>query len=339
MKPRERIVTALDHREPDRVPRFEIWLDNDGLVDQVGDGDLQRAHVNLGLDCIMLPNQNPPTTNAWGDGLDEWGRVWKNGWYAGGVVETEEDLKRYSPPLEYADEHFDAPKTEEVMELYPDHCFIYGSHIGPFTAAYMAMGMERFFRALLRKPAVVHAVLEARTEWCMAMFQRAATLGADILVLGDDAGTNMGPMISAEMWREFVLPHHRRIVEEAGAPVIWHSDGDILPLLPMAVEAGFVGVHSLEPNAGMDLAQVKREFGDELALVGNVDPAVLCSEDLKAVHGEVRRCMEEGAPGGGYLFGSANSIFTGMNIAAVVEMFRYAAEIGSYDDLRSMARG
>jgi uroporphyrinogen decarboxylase len=101
-------------------------------------------------------------------------------------------------------------------------------------------------------------------------------------------------------------------------------------LLPIAVEAGFLGVHPLEPAAGMDLGEVKREFGEDLVLIGNVDVAVLFGSDLELVRKEVRRCMEQGAPGGGYMFSSCSSIFKGMNTAAVVEMFRYAGETGVY---------
>jgi uroporphyrinogen decarboxylase len=307
MKPRERVLTALEHQEPDRVPRFEIWID-DCMVDELGQNDLQSAHVNLGLDCVMIPSHYPAGSNAWRDGVDEWGRVWKNGFYVDGVVDTEADLR---------------------MERYPDHCFIYGSHIGPFTAGYMAMGFERFFLRLLEKPAFVHKLLQARTEWCIAMYRKAIKLGVDVAVLGDDAGHNKGPMISPEMWREFILPYHRRIVEELDVPVIWHSDGAIEPLLPMAIEAGFVGVHPLEPAAGMDLGKIKREFGGDLALIGNVDVDVLCNSDLDAVREEVS--IEQGAAGGGYMISSCSSIFEGMNPASVVEMFRYAGEIASYE--------
>jgi uroporphyrinogen decarboxylase len=337
MKPRERVFAALEHREPDRVPRFEVWIDNDDLVAKVGDGDLQRTHVNLGLDCVMLPNQNLPESNAWGDGVDEWGRIWNNGWYAGGVVETEADLERYSPPLNHAEQHFDPVRCRKARELYPDHCFIFGSHIAPFTAAYMSMGMERFFMSFLTRKQFIRKLLNVRTEWCIAVCQEAVSLGAEVLILGEDAAHGGGPMISPQQWREFVLPHHRRIVEEVDAPVIWHSDGNITSLLPMAIEAGFAGVHSLEPGAGVDLGQVKQEFGDDLVLIGNADPAPLCQSDLDAVRQEVRRCMEQGAPGGGYMFSTCSSVFKGMNLDSILEMYRYAGEIGWYPEVRSTA--
>ena len=112
--------------------------------------------------------------------------------------------------------------------------------------------------------------------------------------------------------------------------MIWHSDGNVEALLPMAIEVGFVGIHGLEPGAGMDLVKIKREFGQDLVLIGNVDVRVLFGSDLKAVRREVDRCIEQGAPGGGYMIASCNSIFEGMNPAAVAEMFRYEGEVGFY---------
>lgn len=329
MEPRERVLATLEHRIPDRVPRFELAIAQE-IVTALGQKDRASAYASLGMDCIPVPHQIPEGSNTWRDGVDEWGQVWKAGTYVGGVVQTEQDLERYSPPLDYTDEFFDPDVVADVRERYPGHCLVWGAHMGPFTAGFMAMGMKDFFLALLQRPAFIRKVLEARTEWCVAIFKKAASVGAEMLVLGDDAGYNTGPMISPEMWREFILPHHRTIVEELDVPLLWHSDGAIQSLLPMAIEAGFVGIHALEPDSGIDLGKVKGEFGDDLVLVGNLDVSVLLGSDLQAVRDEVRRCIEQGAPGGGYMFSSCNSIFQGMNVDAVVEMFRYAGEIGVY---------
>jgi uroporphyrinogen decarboxylase len=112
--------------------------------------------------------------------------------------------------------------------------------------------------------------------------------------------------------------------------VIWHSDGNITALLPMAIEAGFAGIHGLDPLAGMDLAQIKREFGEAMVLIGNVDVRVLCAADLQAVRDEVDRCIAQGAPGGGYMLATCNSIFEGMDPRAVAELFRYEEQVGFY---------
>jgi uroporphyrinogen decarboxylase len=329
MKPRERIMAALQHRQPDRVPRFEIWID--ALLEELGQPDIPTAHVNLGQDCVMMPTQRPAHSRAWKTGIDEWGRVWQGGMYAGGVVDNEADLARHSHPAAYAGAHFDARRVREVQARYPDHCHIYGSHeLGPLTLSYMAMGFERFFPRLVDDPAFAHKLLANRTEWAIALCREALRLGAEMIVIGDDAAYRDGPMISPRMWREFVLPYHRQLVEAVDAPVIWHSDGNTERLLPFAIEAGFVGVHGLEPAAGMDLGRIKREYGQDLVLVGNADIRVLFEPDLNAVRAEVDRCLAQGAPGGGYMMATCNSIFAGMDPRAVAELFRYEGEVGFY---------
>ncbi|MEN6560811.1 MAG: uroporphyrinogen decarboxylase family protein [Acidobacteriota bacterium] len=327
MTPRERVLAALDHRIPDRVPRFEVWID--ALFDELGQGDQTEAYVNMGQDCLMMPSSVQLGASAGKDGVDEWGRVWQGGVYVDGAVETEADLERFSPPAALAGRLFDGGRISALRARHPDHCLIYGSHIGPFMAAYMAMGFGRFFLRLADEPGFVAALLEARTEWCLAVFREAVRLGAEVLVLGDDAAHKNGPMISPRLWREMVLPCHRRIVREAKAPVVWHSDGNIEPLLPMAIEAGFAGIHGLEPAAGMDLARIKREYGRDLVLVGNIDVRVLCGRDLAAVRDEVVRCLGQGSPGGGYMISTCNSIFAGINPAAAAEMFRCEADLGA----------
>jgi uroporphyrinogen decarboxylase len=329
LKPRERVVAALAHEVPDRVPRFEIWID--GVLDDLGQPDIPSAHVNLGQDCVMMPMQRPQGSNAWKTGVDEWGRVWKDGMYVDGLLDSEEDLLRFSHPASYADEHFDEGSVREVQARYPDHCHIFGTHeIGPLTAAYMAMGFEQFFLRLVDAPAFVHRLLVNRTEWSVAMCQKAVELGAEVIVVGDDAAYRDGPMISPGMWREFVLPYHRQIVESVHVPVLWHSDGNTERLLPFAIEAGFVGVHGLEPAVDMRLDQIKEEYGGQLVLVGNVDIRLLFAPDLEAVRADVDRCLEQGALGGGYMIATCNSIFAGMDPVAVAEMFRYQGEVGFY---------
>ncbi len=321
MKPRERVLAALHHQPVDRPPFFEIWID--ALLAELGQPDVVSAHVNLGQDGILIPTSLPGLSNAWKEGIDEWGRVWKSGMYTSGVVDTPEDLKRYTMPTAQAGMFFDPDLSRSIREKYPDHLLFYGSHLGPFMAAYMCMGFERFFLRMMDEPKFIHQVIENRTEWTIAMLQEAVRNGAELLVLGEDAAYKKSPMISVKMWRDFVYPYHHRIVESVDCPMIFHSDGNILPVLPMIIEAGFCGYHSMEPAANIDLAAVKREYGRDLVLVGNVDVRLLANDDLQAVRDEVDRCMRDGAPRGGYMLATCNSIFNGLNLAAVNEYFRY----------------
>jgi uroporphyrinogen decarboxylase len=323
MKPAERIAAVLSRQTPDRTPRFEVWID--ALYDELGVSDPYSAYAELGQDAVLMPWQSPPESKAWKSGVDEWGRVWQDGMYRDGVLSTPADLERYNPPPSYAERFFDPPRVQALRQRFPEHCLFFGTHIGPFMNAYMAMGLDRFSLRLVDDPGFIHTLMDARTEWCLAVFQQAVKLGAQVIVMGDDSAHHGGPMISPGMWREFVLPYHRRIVEGLPVPVIWHSDGDITRLLPAAIEAGFSGIHGLEPWS-MSLPAVKAAFGDKLALIGNADVRCLCSDDLPAVRAEVRRCFQEGGASG-YMFSSCNSIFKGMNPSAVREFFKLQAEI------------
>jgi uroporphyrinogen decarboxylase len=183
----------------------------------------------------------------------------------------------------------------------------------------MAMGLDAFCLRIATDAPFIHALMEDRTQWAIAVFSRAVSLGAEVIVMGDDAAHGGGPIVSPGMWREFVLPYHRRIVEALPVPVVWHSDGNTYKLLPMAVEAGFAGIHGIEPWS-MSLGQVKSEFGDRLALMGNADVRLLCAPDLAAVRDEVGRCLRDGGTRG-FLLSSCNSIFPGMDANAVREYF------------------
>lgn len=323
--PRQRVLAALAHKPVARVPRFEVWID--AFVAELGFPDTAAAHAGLGQDGVMLPSQPLAGSNAWRSGVDEFGRVWRDGNYVDGVIDSDADLQRYSLPTARAAECFDPVAVASVRRRYPDHCHFFGTHVGPFQAAYLAMGMERFMLRLADDPDFVAALLAERTEWAIALFQQAVALGAEVIVVGDDAGHRHGPLISPAMWRRLVLPCHRRIVAALPVPVIWHSDGDINALLPFAVEAGFVGVHGLEPGAGVDLAAVKQRFGAQLALLGNVDARLLCGDDADAVRSDVARTLRQGAPGDGFLLSSCNSIFAGMNLAMVKAFFAAQVEL------------
>lgn len=319
MNSRERVHAVLNGQTPDRVPRFEVWID--GLFDELGVTDPYRAYAELGQDAILMPSQTPPTSNAWKAGVDELGRVWQQGMYVTGALQTPADLDRFTPPPAAADQFFDAKHVAQLRAAYPDHALFFGTHIGPFMGAYMAMGMAQMFLTYQEDQPFVHAVMESRLAWALAIFQRAVDLGAEVIVMGDDAAHRGGPLIAPVMWRELVLPYHQRLVRALPVPVIWHSDGRLDKLLPFAVEAGFAGVHGLEPQAGNDLAAIKHQYEEQLILMGNVDISLFFTSDLEQIRADVSRSYAQGGRSG-YLLSSCNSIYPGMNPAAVCEFFR-----------------
>lgn len=330
MNSKERVLTTFQHKEPDRVPLFEGWIE-ECFVNALG-GDPFAARERLGLDCIPIAVGHPVSSNAWRTGTDEWGRCWRNGMYVDGLVKTWRDLETYSPPAECAAAWFPADTMAAVRRQYgEEYALYYAFHDGPLGLSYERMGLEAFFLGLYKDREFVEAVIKQSTEWTIAMIEQVNAAEVDFMMLGDDAGHKTGVMISPALFQELILPRYKDVLAVANVPVLWHSDGFIEPILPLIIEAGFAGVHSLEPTAGVDMGRVKGQYGEQLVLAGNLDCTnVLARQDIPRVHRDVERCMQQGAPGGGYLFSSCNSLFDGLHLESVIKAYRYAQEIGGY---------
>ncbi len=350
MNSKERVLATLKGDIPDRVPTLTFGIDPKHIK-HLGAGRISQTYDLLGLDVFPMFCQNwcqgvplnasmrqdiaqdqqtsGGTYGGW-DGIDEFGRVWKRGSYVDGVVRTEEDIERYVPDL-VLDKRMEPEKARSAVANRPDKAFSLISHTGPFGLTLESIGFEEFFYQYMDNRAFVEKLLWARTKWFAEIAARGTELGADFVLMGDDVAFKGRTYIAPADFEELVVPCYRYIVEKAGVPVIWHSDGFITPLLDAAVKAGLAGVHSLEPKAGVNLGEVKRDYGDKLILAGNVDCGEALSQgELEIVRKEVRRCMEEAKQGGRYILSDSNSIHEGCNLEAVKEMYRYSREIGRY---------
>ncbi len=331
MNSRERVLTSLAFQEPDRVPLFEAWIEY-SIREAFGNVNHYQIREKLELDCMPISSAYP-SENAWQNGVDEWGRIFKRGQYEDGRVKTFDDLRKYYPSVEYAKKWFPSKEIKWAQKKYGEsHGMYYAFHDAGMTLAYMSMGMKDFFLAIRRNRELVEAVMEKSAQWTISMIEQAnATNNIDFIVMGDDVAYNSGSMLSPKVFRELVLPYYKEFVKASDVPLIWHSDGDIRDVLPMVCEAGFAGLHSLDPDAGIDLGQIKQEYGEKLILIGNLNCSeALVQSDFDIIHRDVERCMNQGAKGGGYIFSSCNSLFRPMSEESIVEAFRYAKEIGRY---------
>lgn len=350
MTSKERVLTVLQGQIPDRVPSLTFGIDPK-FIKKLGGGTLEKTLEVLGLDVYPIYSQNwcqgiplsaslsrdvpeemqtsGGTYGGW-DGIDEFGRIWKKGSYLGGVVRTEEDIERYVPDLKL-EERTDPSRTRSMIKKNPDKVFFLSTHTGPFGLTIESIGFEDFFYLYVDNRGFIEKLLWERTRWFAEIAAYGAELGADCILMGDDVAFKGRTFISPQDFEELMVPCYLHIVKRAGIPVIWHSDGYITPVLNTAIKSGMAGVHSLEPTAGVDLGQVKKDYGSQLVLVGNVDCGeILCQDDLEKVRKEVRRCMEQAKAGGRYILSDSNSIHAGCHPKAVVEMFRHARAIGVY---------
>jgi hypothetical protein len=144
------------------------------------------ARKLLGLDCLPL-GWYPENTNAYGHGVDEWGRVFNKGQYSGGLVKDFTDLQSHSPPLSHAKDWFPEDRVEAINREYTNSALYFAWHDCAFGLSYLRVGMEEFFCALLDNPEFVKAIIQDSSEWTLALVREANANKVDFIILGDDA--------------------------------------------------------------------------------------------------------------------------------------------------------
>lgn len=144
---------------------------------------------------------------------------------------------------------------------------------------------------------------------------------------------NTNPFFSPAMFSEFVTPYLAQIVKayrDLGFYTIKHTDGNIMSILDQMVQCNPHALHSIDPQAGVDLAEVKRLVGDKVCLIGNVNCGLLQTGTEDVVVADVRRALHQGMPGYGYIFSTSNCIYTGMPLERYELMNKIWREEGVY---------
>jgi uroporphyrinogen decarboxylase len=191
-----------------------------------------------------------------------------------------------------------------------------------------------FCRRLKQEPQQLKDEMEGAVARQLRAAERYKQLGGlDGFALCSDYCFNKGPFLSPQMFSEFVAPYLAQLIQgyrELGFYVIKHTDGNIMPILDQLVEANPHALHSLDPQAGVDIAEVKQRYGDRLCLIGNVNCGLLDSGSEQDVIESTRYALQHGMPGGGYIFSTSNCIHTGMPLAKYELMLEVWRKEGNY---------
>jgi len=175
---------------------------------------------------------------------------------------------------------------------------------------------------------------QANVDRALNRGQEIKTWGTvDGFCLCSDYCFNTSPFLSPDMFDEFVTPYLKQLIKgyrEMGFYVIKHTDGNIMPILDSLIDANPHALHSLDPQGGVDLAEMKRVVGDKLCLIGNVNCALLQTGTDEEVIEDVNRALTDGMPGGGYIFGTSNCIYTGMSLQRYEVMLDIWKDKGNY---------
>lgn len=158
--------------------------------------------------------------------------------------------------------------------------------------------------------------------------------GLDGFALCADYCFNTGPFLSPRLFGELVTPYLARLTQayrDLGFYVIKHTDGNIMPILDQLAQTRPHALHSIDPQAGVDIAEVKRRYGAQLCLIGNVNCGLLDTGTEAEVAESARYALRSGMPGGGYIFSTSNCIYTGMRLSRYEFMLDLWRKEGDYE--------
>lgn len=180
------------------------------------------------------------------------------------------------------------------------------------------VGTETLLIALLDEPEWAMDMFNTQLDLNIALFDMIWDAGYrfDCMRWWDDMGYKKTPFFSNTVYRELLMPVHKRAVDWAHNKGIYahlHSCGDIMPLLPDVVETGIDALNPIEIKAGMEIQPLKDTYGDRLVLHGGINAATM--GDREIVLAEVDRSLPILAKNGGYIFSSDHSIPNNTSLA------------------------
>lgn len=188
-------------------------------------------------------------------------------------------------------------------------------HGDPTYAIPNGAGIARFAERMADEPEVLRAEAQQRVDDAIRKAERWAGKGLDGYALCADYCFNTGPFLSPRWFADLITPYLAQVTRayrDMGYYVIKHTDGNIMPILDQLLQTGPHALHSLDPQGGVDIAEVKRRCGHQVCLIGNVNCAMLDTGTDEEVVESVRYALRNGMPGGGYIFSTSNCIYTGM---------------------------
>ena len=245
-----------------------------------------------------------------------------------GIIRSRSDLERYVFPKP---EDLSYERFNQVKPLLPAGMGVIGQYGDIFTMTWEMMGFETFSMAVYEDPELVEELNSKLGEIVVSMFERmAAHPAVDILWYSDDIAYASGLMISPPLLRKYFFPWLKKIGElakSAGKPLLYHTDGVLYAVMEDIIACGVDALHPIEPKA-MELAEVKKRYGDRLCLIGHVDVDMLSRGSKEEVREQVRKNIAAAWAGTGYCAGSGNSIPEYVDFGNYLAMLEAVREFG-----------
>lgn len=236
-----------------------------------------------------------------GTTFDEWG-------IGHSSSSVEATLDRSYPPLRHVEtvhevESYPSPIIDQPADIsriadyhargYP----VFGYAGSIYEWSWWLRGMEEFLAGMLLEPDLTEAICDKVTEHTRRLALASARIGIDVLCFYDDAGMQSGMQISPQLWRKYVKPRWRRVLDDVRRQfpqvrTFLHSCGKITEIVPDIVDLGFDMLHPLQPEC-MDFAAIRRQFGKHIALCATISAQrILPFGSPEDVRREVRRLKQ-----------------------------------------------
>ncbi len=343
MTSRERVLTTFAHEEPDRVPLWfgasrEMWegmqkkfsLDDEGLKLKLGD-DFRPVHARDSGPALK-DSANRLGIKREGIGCGQA----LNHPLAKATLKEIHDFPWPDPKW------YDASGIKAQVEARKGKYAIMGGLWSPFWhEANDLLGMENLFMKMYDEPEAVDAVFEHLSSYYFEANKRifdTAGKYIDIFFMGNDLGSQNGPLVSPELFRRFLLPHFRKLIELGHAynlKVQLHCCGGIEPLIPGLISVGLDALHAVQTTcAGMDLVQLKKNYGKRMVFNGGIDSHhILMESTPEVVRERTKEILKIMMPGGGYVAGASHdTVLPETPVENVLAMCDTVREFGKYNN-------
>lgn len=326
-------------RVPDRVPFFELFSNiEDDVLKAIGkysekDTPLQR-HItymySLGYDYINL--------NA--EGFDFPQIVWKKTMTEEGergyllasshTISNREDFEKYPfPDISKAD----FSTFEKVKKILPDGMKVMPSSGGILENVMWLLGYEGISFMLFEDPSLVKDMFEAVATRVIEYLDYCASFDiVGAVRFGEDMGHRTQTLLSPEVYRQYLFPWHKKLVEKVhkrGKPIILHSCGNLTDIWADILACGWDAKHSFE-DIIEPVWESKAKYGTRIAHLGGFDMDKVCRMTEDEIRKHTRWLIEKCAPGGGWALGTGNSVANYIPINNFLAMLEEGYLAGRY---------
>jgi hypothetical protein len=272
---------------------------------------------------------SPAIERPWEEGYDSFAVYWdhnpeaEGGTYMAHGRHTITDVRQWREQITLPDvdaldwdalPEIDSLEPVQLDEIDRDEYLVLGISIaGLFERSYMLLGLESALTAYLTDPEPMEEMIAAIADYKIALITRFHEVAdLDIVMYGDDWGTQRNLFLPPDAWRRIIKPHTKRIydrIRELGCLVCQHSCGKIDMIFEDLVEIGLDIYNPCQPCN--DLAWLKQAYGDQVTFYGGLDSQFVLNRPgatADEVRAEVRRRIEELAAGGGYIAAPSQTV-------------------------------